>query len=92
MFSFVDEIVKITDLPIHEVTNSFKLVFVGERVLSLSNYVKILTITDDYIAVKIKGNILNIEGAQIEIKQLSRGELIVFGKINKIFFSKEYVK
>lgn len=87
MFNFIDEISKIADLPLNEVTNSYKLVFVGGNVLYISNYKKILTITPDFIAIKVKSNVLNIEGINFSIKQLSRGELILMGKINKIYCS-----
>lgn len=89
MSQFFSNITKLTGLPFNEVTTDFKVVYLGGGGVFVSNYVKILVYNDELLALKVKSNVLNIEGKNLIIKQLSRGEIIVEGKINKIYLSKE---
>ncbi len=89
MSQFFSNITKLTGLPFNEITSDFKVVYLGGGSVFISNYVKIIIYNTELIALKVKANVLNIEGKDLMIKQLSRGEIIVDGKINKIYLSKE---
>lgn len=89
MSQFFSEISKLTGLPFNEITSDFKVVYLGGGGVFISNYEKILIYNTELLALKVKYNVLNIEGKDLIIKQLSRGEIIAEGKINKIYLSKE---
>ena len=44
------------------------------------------------IVLKVRNNVLNIEGVGFEITELSKDEIIAKGSINKIYLSKEFIK
>ena len=43
------------------------------------------------IGTLVKNNVLNIEGVGIEIKELSKSEIVAKGKINRIYLSREFL-
>lgn len=90
MLRFFGEISKLTGLPFNEVTTDFKVIFLGGGGVFVSNYIKILVYNTEQLSLKVKNNVLNIDGKNLNIKRLSKNEIIVKGSVNKIYLSREY--
>ena len=56
----------------------------------ITNYIKIMEYSTEIIRLKVKNNVLVIEGVEIQIKMLDKKELVLSGKINNIFLEKPY--
>lgn len=90
MFGFFNELKNVIGLDVKEIAKSYKVAFVDGGGVMVSNFQRILNYSSNLLVLKVKDNVLNIEGVGIEIKQLSKGEIIAKGKINKIYLSREY--
>ena len=91
MFNFIKEFSDLSGLPFSEVQNEHKVMLLGNRILWITNYVKILSYSNAKISLKIKGNVLHIEGLELYIKLLEKRELVIAGKINRVYLEKEFV-
>jgi len=91
MVGFFSELCSIVGLPIKEVVNDYRVMYVSSGAVMVTNFIKVLSYSSESIALKVKNNVLNIEGIGIEIKELSKNEIMARGKINKIYLSREFV-
>ena len=81
MENYISEIVDICKLPFDEVMKDYKVISIGGKALYISNYKKILDYSKDRIALKIPSNTLEIEGEDMCIRQINKGEIVISGKI-----------
>lgn len=79
----VDELNIIKDI------SNFKMVLY-DNAMWITHYIKILMCTSECVRLKVKNNILTIEGVNISIVLLEKNELILNGKFNNIFLEKPY--
>ena len=88
MFNFLDELCELSDTKPLDVKDNYKLIMVGNNILYVSNFRRILAFTDDCIVLKVGRGELNIEGNSLVIKALEKGEVVIKGTINQITFAK----
>ena len=60
-----------------------------ENHLHVFNYEKLNKLSDTMIVLKIKNVIVTIEGINLKIKQMTKQELLINGKIKKVEFQDE---
>ena len=81
MENYVNEICDICKLPLQEIGNKFKIIQIGENVIYISNYIKLIDYGNEKIVLKVKNNILEISGKYLKINQLNKNEIIISGII-----------
>lgn len=81
MDNLISEIVDICKLPLDETINKFKIIQIGNGVIYVSNYIKLLDYTLDKIALKVKDGVLEIVGENMVIKQINKKEILISGVI-----------
>lgn len=91
MQGYLDELSKIIKMPINEIYKEYKIIYIGGRIVEILNFIKILCYSNEQIALKVKNNVINIEGSKLNIKELSKKDIVVGGNINKIYLSKEMI-
>ncbi len=89
MNSIIEELSKYLSVPFNEVLD-FKYVVINNNIVNISGYKKILTYSTEKVALSVKKNELIIEGNDLKIKELDKGNIVLVGKINKIYLNKEY--
>lgn len=91
MFGFFNELKEVIGLNSKEIFKAYKVAFIEGGGVLISNFIKILTYSPNLIVLKVRNNVLNIEGVGFEITELSKDEIIAKGSINKIYLSKEFI-
>lgn len=79
MFGFINDFIKNLNLK-----NDFKYVCIDNNFICVQGFSNILKIDTNNIVLKNKNGEFNIVGENLVIKELSKEELIVVGKIIKM--------
>ncbi len=66
-----------------------RLVFLGNRELTIENYKGIIEYTDMHLVLETNPERLKIEGRNLEVKTITQELLYVTGKISRVEFRKE---
>lgn len=81
MVNFLEEIVNICGLPYNELNNCHKIIQVGNKILYISNFIRIVDYSDKRLVLKVKKDLIEVVGQNLEIRLLNKGEVIVTGDI-----------
>ena len=81
MENYINELYSICKLPLAEINNKFKIVQVGDSIVYISNYLKLIDYGNEKIVLKVKNNLLEICGENLMISQLNKNEIIISGRI-----------
>ena len=65
----------------------FRVVLAGETQLSVEGVRKILSVTEERVALRLAGRILTVEGKGISIAAIQRGFLVLSGRFTGILLS-----
>ena len=84
MENYINEILSVCGLPFNEVSNDYKLIVLGGKCLYLSNYNRIIDYSVSKIVLKVKKDIIEIDGESMQISQINKNEIMVAGKIINI--------
>ena len=87
MFGFIKELCTIVGLPYEEVSTNIKIHWL-KNTLVINNFKKVLSYSEDDVVISSKDNRLNIVGKDIKILQISKDELILNGKFEKVYFDR----
>lgn len=87
MYNILKELCEIAGVKYEEINTEPKIYWY-KNMLVLNEFRKILSYNKENIVVSTKNNRLNIEGEDMMIKQLCKEELIISGKIGKVYFEK----
>ena len=87
MNNFIEELSNIVKLPFNEISKDFKIICVSNKILYISNFIKILDYTNEKIIIKVKKN-QNVEvfGCDLCIGQINKKELVIKGNIENLDF------
>ncbi len=88
MSSIVDELSKYFSVPFNEVLD-YKYTVINNSVVNVTGYKKIINYSTEMVTLSVKKNELIIEGENLKIKELDKGNIVLVGKIYKIYLSKE---
>ncbi len=91
MFGFVNELSQITGLPFDEISGGCNINWRG-RMVYISNFIKILSYSEEKILLKIKNNVLTIAGQNLVIAQLSPKEIVLKGDILSLALKNKITK
>ncbi len=71
------------------ILDSAKIVFIGNREVTVENYKSIVEYTETKIILETKPHRLKFEGNNLEVKTITREMLYIMGKISKLEFQRE---
>ena len=92
MDNYINELIDICKLPINEINNKFKIIYLGGDILYVSNYIKLLDYGCEKVVLKVKGNTIEILGLSLVIKLLNKKEILISGKIYSVSMGNVYDK
>ena len=92
MNNLINEMVNICGLPYSEVNKYPKIVQIGNKLIYINNFLRIIDYSSTRLLLKIKNNFFEILGEDFEIKQLNKGEILVTGNILSSSFGALYGK
>lgn len=81
MNNFLEELSNIVKLPFNEISKDFKIIMIGNKILYISNYIKILDYSSEKLSLKVYKNYLEISGSNLIISQINKGEIVIKGNI-----------
>ena len=81
MENYLKEISEIVSLPFNEVIKDTKILQIGSQIIYISNYKKIINYGSNSIDLKLTKSTLHIEGENLMIKQMNKGEIVIVGQI-----------
>ena len=85
MNNFIKEITGIAKLPFNEVLKDFKIIMISNKVMFVSNYIKILDYSEEKLVLRVYNNILEIQGENLFISQINKSEIVIKGRIDAYF-------
>ncbi len=88
MSGVLSELSKYLAFPFDEVLD-YKYTVVSNNVINITGYKKILSYSMESITFSVKKNQLIVEGKNLKIKELDKGNLVLTGSIQKIYLNKE---
>ena len=88
MYGFLKEIGEVAGVPLEVVGASFKVCMLGENIVHVSNFSKILVYLENEVSFRVKGGVLKVVGESLCIAQLSPKEIVLKGKVSTILFEK----
>ena len=80
----IDKIVNILDIPREVTTNTPKIVITGFDEILIENYKGILEYEDFFIRINTHIGIININGFNLKLNQMSDYDIIISGKIENL--------
>lgn len=84
MQNYIKEIIGICGLPFNEIIGVHRVLQIGSQIVYVSNYKKIISYGSQCITLKLSKGTIKIEGGDLIIKQMDKGEIIIYGKISAI--------
>lgn len=77
---------KFLELPKEVVSDTPKITVVGFEEVLIENYKSILEYEDYYIKINTHIGVVNINGFNLRLKEMTGDDIMVFGKIDRIDF------
>ena len=81
MINYIREIVGVCKLPFDEIIKEYKIIQLGNRIIYISNFIKIIDYSDERLVLKVKNGLLEIKANNLKIQHLNKGEIVLKGKI-----------
>lgn len=88
MDSVFTELARYMSVPFDEILD-YRYYVISNNVVNVSGYKKLLSYSLDSVMLGVKKNVLCIEGSNLKIKELDKSNIVVTGKINKIYLVNE---
>ena len=85
----IDKIVNILDIPREVTTNTPKIVVTGFDEIVIENYKGILEYEDFFVRISTHIGIININGFNLKLNQMSNEDIIISGKIENLDFEQK---
>lgn len=86
----IDKIINILDIPREVTTNAPKIVVTGFDEILIENYKGILEYEDFFIRVNTHIGIININGFNLKLNQMSDDDILISGKIENLDFENNF--
>ncbi len=81
----LEELTKHIDADFSTLLGEFKLTLIGLRAITAQNFIKILSYTANKVVFKIKNDEVIVEGENFKIAEMGVKDVILTGKIYKIY-------
>ena len=85
----IDKIVNILDIPREITTNTPKIVVTGFDEILIENYKGILEYEDFFVRINTHIGIININGFNLKLNQMSDDDIVISGKIENLDFEQK---
>lgn len=85
----IDKIVNILDIPREVTTNTPKIVVTGFDEILIENYKGILEYEDFFVRINTHIGIININGFNLKLNQMSDDDILISGKIENLDFEQK---
>lgn len=82
----ISNIDKILEIPVEIVSNEAKISMVGFSELLIENYKGIIEYEEFFIKVNTISGVININGFNLKLNQMTEDEILVTGKIESMDF------
>ncbi len=79
-----EKLARATAIPDELILDTYRLVMLGEREVTVENFKGILEYSDNLIRIRVKGGRMSIEGVGLEIKTVTDDEIQITGKIKSV--------
>ena len=86
----IDKIVNILDIPREVTTNTPKIVITGFDEILIENYKGILEYEDFFVRINTYIGIVNINGFNLKLNQMSDDDILISGKIENLDFESNF--
>ena len=86
----IDKIVNILDIPREVTTNTPKIVITGFDEILIENYKGILEYEDFFVRINTHIGIININGFNLKLNQMSDDDILISGKIENLDFESNF--
>lgn len=87
--SLKEKLADSVDMSKEIILDAAKIVFIGQREVTVENYKSIIEYTDTKIMLDSKPSRLKFEGSNLEVKTITQEFLYITGKISKLEFQTE---
>ena len=84
MFSFFEEIAKLSMVPYEVFNSNFKIINFGNKVIYIEQFKNIVTFEPTEITVKLARGIVKILGENLKIKNMNTSSIIISGNITSL--------
>ena len=81
MDNLIQELSDIIKLPFNEINKDFKLIMLSNKMIYVSNYIKILDYSTEKLVLKVHKDFIEIKGENLFISQINKHEIIIKGTI-----------
>ena len=86
--SIVEDIAKVLSLPYSDVLNELNIQIVSNKCIYVTNFISILGYDSNKVILKVKNNVVVINGEDLKIKDIEIKSIIIIGKILNIEYSR----
>ena len=77
---------KLFEMPIEVITNDTKITIIGFNEMLIENYKGILEYEDFFIRINSNSGIININGFNLHLNQMTEDDIVVSGRIESLDF------
>lgn len=81
---------RLFEIPEEVASDTPKVTIVGFNKMLIENYKCVLEYQDFFIRIKMSSGLININGYQMTMKEMTKEDIIVTGNIESIDFEKTY--
>ena len=82
----INKVSNILELPEEIISNKAKITIIGFEEMLIENYKAILEYDDFYIKINTYTGVININGFNLKLKEMTEDDIMVLGNIDSIDF------
>lgn len=86
---FLKEISELINSDVKTLMGGVRVIMWGNNAISVHNFLKLINYSDISVEFSVRNNRLVVEGTNLKIAVLGQKEIVLRGKINKIYYKKE---
>ncbi len=84
MFAFLDEIYSMSGLSLDLLNSGFRLINMSNKCVYIEGFLRIVSVSQERIEVRLKRGEVAISGAGLRIKNMSGDTLMIVGEIDGV--------
>ena len=84
MFSFLEDIYAMSGLSPNVFAGAFRLINLNNKCIYVEGYLRLVSVSNEAIIIKLKRNHLNVRGYGLKIKNMTPDTLMIVGNIDSM--------
>ncbi len=84
MFSFIDDISRLTGLPFDDLSKGFRVINISNRAVYVEGYKGLIDAESGEMNIKLKKGVIKVTGRNLRIKNLNLETLLIIGEIQNL--------